>query len=347
MSDIIRYRGETRVIQRTIQNEAGAVLNIAGWSVVLTVNREENPTDSDEEIMRLTGVVTDAPNGVCEFYPEPADVDYVGRFYYDIWAVDAVTKESLMIKGQFIFLERIYKPGGVVLLPDITWVPTGTDGTEFPSGGDFQMAWEEDEPNPWIYQDHDGKTTITPSTLGTGGQHATLKPKYGGAVPHVLRPGQGLRLLTWMEQDLTFRFRLLGITGVLFEAGGWLAGVRFNDSDEMEYEIEAEYSIEDKRIEDSDSNLESGQTAGWFYVLLMNGVEDENDPGEFYHGIKWWPEADPEPDWDSGSNDIVMSGDGIVDPWIWWIAHQGLPFTDHKWRIAEIKVIRSGFTLAL
>lgn len=109
MSDIIRFRGDTTVIQRTIKNDAGAVLNIAGWTLWLTINAEARPSDVTNEMAQMSGTVTDAPNGVVEFQPTADQVDYVGVFFFDIQAIDASGVKSTLNHARFIFLQDITK----------------------------------------------------------------------------------------------------------------------------------------------------------------------------------------------------------------------------------------------
>jgi len=348
--DIERYRGDTTpIVVELVDADCEPIAEtILGASFRLTVSQEEWP-DTNPALFEIVGTDLDDTNKTITFAFTAVEADNIGAFYYDVEMTESGGVIHTVLKGLMVFEQDITKASGPAALPDVTWTPSGADGDPVPSGGSdpWIMSWEEDEPSPWEYEDHDGKLTITPSTIGTASQHTALKPNHEGVVPAVLRPGDAVRVLCWLEPDQQFRLRVLGITGTLFESGGWWASVRYNASDEIEYEIETEYSVEDLRREDSWSDDLAAQTAGWFYVLLVCGVEDENSPGEYYHGLKFWPELDAEPAWDSGTNDAYLEGDNVVSPWAWWLHHQGLPFTDHKWRIAEVKVIRTGVTFGL
>jgi hypothetical protein len=120
VSDITRYRGNTLPIQRTIVSDAGAVLNITGWTLVMTINREHDPTDAAEQIAEMVGVITDGPNGEVEFRPTASQMNYAGWFYFDVHATDALGKSGTVDKGLFTLLESLTDTGEI-----FTWVPTG------------------------------------------------------------------------------------------------------------------------------------------------------------------------------------------------------------------------------
>jgi hypothetical protein len=128
------------VIGKTIIDKAGNVLNINGWEFVLTVNREENPTDVAEQIAQMTGTVTDGPNGQVGFPPQYADMLEVGTFYFDIEATDATGHTDTIDKGQFIILQDITKQDveTVILLDTF-----GVDDTEIVATGE-NMVWVTD-----------------------------------------------------------------------------------------------------------------------------------------------------------------------------------------------------------
>lgn len=109
MSDITRYRGDTRRIRKTVRDGAGAVVDITDWAFVLTINSEADPEDAAEQVAQLVGTIYDAPNGVVDFLPAVADVEVAGTFYYDIQATDADGGFTTLDKGQFTLLQDITK----------------------------------------------------------------------------------------------------------------------------------------------------------------------------------------------------------------------------------------------
>lgn len=169
MSDIIRFRGDTTVIRRTIKNDAGAVLNIAGWTIWLTINAEARPADTTNQIAQMPGVITDAPNGVVEFSPDAVDVDYVGTYFFDIQAVDASGVVSTLNHARFIFLQDIMKSN-----PGQIWTPNGVTGERWTdwedSSGPFRgfMDCSDDTENWWEFQVRGGVPVVRWSGATTG-----------------------------------------------------------------------------------------------------------------------------------------------------------------------------------
>lgn len=108
--DLERYRGDTVPDSFTIKDSTGTVVNITGYSFLMTVNSDKNPADATNEIYQLTGSITDAPNGVVEFEPSAVQADQPpGTLYYDIQMTDASSKISTIVKGKLKYLQDITK----------------------------------------------------------------------------------------------------------------------------------------------------------------------------------------------------------------------------------------------
>ena len=105
MSDIVRRRGDTYRIRRYVKTAAGAVVNITDWIFKLTINKEAAPVDAIEQVAQIAGVIQDAPNGVVDFPPQVADVDWIGINYFDIEAIDSAGEKSTLDDGQFILIQ--------------------------------------------------------------------------------------------------------------------------------------------------------------------------------------------------------------------------------------------------
>jgi len=102
-------RGDTRPItfQRT-QN--GAVLDITGFTFQFTVNTDLNPSDATNEQFTLTGVITDAANGLYEFRPSSVNTDLTPkRYYYDVQQVDGSGYIHTIVKSDFDLDQDIEK----------------------------------------------------------------------------------------------------------------------------------------------------------------------------------------------------------------------------------------------
>ena len=104
MSDITRTRGDTYRIRRTVKS-GGVVVDITDWTFKLTISAVANPPDATDQVAQIAGVIDDAPNGVVDFTPVADDVNWVGRNFYDIEAVDAASAIITLDDGQFILLQ--------------------------------------------------------------------------------------------------------------------------------------------------------------------------------------------------------------------------------------------------
>lgn len=111
MTDIRRKRGDTYAEELEITSSTtGLVLDITGYSFVLTVDPEQFPSTSDNNLMSVTGSITDAVNGLVEFAPTALDADQTpGSYYYDIQMTDAAGRVRTIQEGRFIIIQDISK----------------------------------------------------------------------------------------------------------------------------------------------------------------------------------------------------------------------------------------------
>jgi len=110
MSDITRRRGDTYAdpVQVTSQATKSPV-NVTGYTFVLTVDLKQSPTTSANNLFVLTGVITDAANGIVEFAPTAAQTDRIGKFYYDIQMTDSAGRLRTIDSGKYTFQQDISK----------------------------------------------------------------------------------------------------------------------------------------------------------------------------------------------------------------------------------------------
>lgn len=169
MSNITTYRGDTRPIVRNV-TVGGVATNITGWSFILTINEEESPADTTNQIAQSIGIVTDGAAGEVSF-PQSFEMSAtVGRFFYDIETTDADGKTATR-KGEFNVLQDNTKGN-----PGQTWVPTETViGTAIPvDGSEYWQAIYSNGPPPagqtYTYQERDGVPVmrVEDSLLGGG-----------------------------------------------------------------------------------------------------------------------------------------------------------------------------------
>lgn len=90
MTAIVRFRGDTHAITRTMRSKrTGAIVPIDGYSFKMTVNTLEEPTDEVAQVFQMIGVITNAALGQYQFVPSTADAANTGNMFHDIEAVDA------------------------------------------------------------------------------------------------------------------------------------------------------------------------------------------------------------------------------------------------------------------
>jgi len=108
--DICIARGDTVPWTFTIKTSAGGVVNITGFSFLLTVDPSEAPLDALSNLFQLTGTITDAPNGVVQFGMSAAQANQVpGVYYYDLQMTDGAAKLRTVARGQFEFRQDVTK----------------------------------------------------------------------------------------------------------------------------------------------------------------------------------------------------------------------------------------------
>ena len=85
---IDRTRGDTYPIRMTMSNPDGTPMDLTDKQVLLTVNTEEDPVDTTNQLFQIVGTIIDAANGVVEFRPTDEQADNVGRFFFDVEVSD-------------------------------------------------------------------------------------------------------------------------------------------------------------------------------------------------------------------------------------------------------------------
>lgn len=110
MSQIIQIDDDTKTIEwgrgdsdfkkfQVLQSD-GSPDDITGRTYRLTTSESAQPHDVDTPIFTLTGIITDAPNGIVEFAPTPTDTDIEHRtLYYDIEETDGGGRVKTLLIG--------------------------------------------------------------------------------------------------------------------------------------------------------------------------------------------------------------------------------------------------------
>lgn len=103
------YQGEDYVATGTHRvSEGGAVVNITGWTIVLTIKRL--PTDSPA-VLSVNGVVPTGTDGVYTVSLTAAQTAAlgVGDYHCDVWRTNSGAKTELAI-GFFSVLQPVRTP---------------------------------------------------------------------------------------------------------------------------------------------------------------------------------------------------------------------------------------------
>lgn len=117
---LCRKRGDSFADEFTIrepQTEAqaqagtpGTPIDITGFSFLLTVDPEPDPTDALNNLFQLTGNITDATNGVVDFSPSAVQSDQApDTYFYDIQQTDGAAKIRTIAVGQYEITQDITK----------------------------------------------------------------------------------------------------------------------------------------------------------------------------------------------------------------------------------------------
>lgn len=107
---IERPRGDTYADIFTILSEnTGLALNIGSCTFLLTVDPDNDPSSSADNLYQLTGTVTDALNGVVEFAPSAGQADLVGNFWFDVQMIDGTGRKRTIVSGPYKYTQDVTK----------------------------------------------------------------------------------------------------------------------------------------------------------------------------------------------------------------------------------------------
>ena len=110
MTDIVRKRGDTYADEFELTSElTGLVIDITGYTFLLTIDPEKDPVDNTNNLYQLTGNITDATNGLVEFVPSAANTDVLGRYYFDAQLIGTDGRLRTFDSGKYKFVQDITK----------------------------------------------------------------------------------------------------------------------------------------------------------------------------------------------------------------------------------------------
>ena len=107
---ICRTRGDTRSFTFELRDkDTSAAIDITGRSYLLTVNSEEDPSNTDNELFQLTGTV-DGPNGKVTFSLSTGQADQTpGEYYYDLQETGTDSSIKTRVKSTYTVSQDITK----------------------------------------------------------------------------------------------------------------------------------------------------------------------------------------------------------------------------------------------
>ena len=110
MTDLTRKRGDTYADQIVVVDSTGVVVDITGYSFVLTVDPSNAPSSAANNLFSLTGGIIDAVNGVVEFAPTALQADQApGRYWYDVQMTDVGAAIRTIVTGRYTIEQDISK----------------------------------------------------------------------------------------------------------------------------------------------------------------------------------------------------------------------------------------------
>lgn len=112
MPVITMFRGDSFNIVFTLKDAASKTpLDLTGSTFILTVDRKENPVDSNTRLFTVNGSVDSDPiTGKVSFKPTATHTSTAGSFYYDIQMSTASTSQvRTVVKDKFIITQDITK----------------------------------------------------------------------------------------------------------------------------------------------------------------------------------------------------------------------------------------------
>jgi len=116
--EICRFRGDTKPVKRALtQSGSPSVVDITGFSFLLTVNTSKNPNTDvtpavGSEQFQISATITDGPNGKFQFdydaSPNPSEIP-AGSYFYDIQMIDGGGIVRTIAKSKYVVKQDITK----------------------------------------------------------------------------------------------------------------------------------------------------------------------------------------------------------------------------------------------
>jgi hypothetical protein len=106
--DMCVSRGDSEIFAFTLVDSAGVVIDISGFTFIMTGDTREEPSDTTTHIFQLTGVVPLGTDGRIVFTPAITDFVDLGDNFFDVQQNDSGIIRTI-IKGGFDIQQDITK----------------------------------------------------------------------------------------------------------------------------------------------------------------------------------------------------------------------------------------------
>jgi hypothetical protein len=104
--NICLTRGDTQPFGFELEDENNVARNLAGYSYVLTVNTESDPTTNTNEVFNVVGSIS---GNVVSFNLNSSEADQLGVLFYDFQETDPSSAILTLAKGDIDWGQDITK----------------------------------------------------------------------------------------------------------------------------------------------------------------------------------------------------------------------------------------------
>ena len=104
---IERQRGDTYDHLFQLLDEDNSPITLTSETFTLTINTEENPTDTSNQVLTVGGAIVDANSGKISFNIDGSEP--LGTNYFDIQMTDNAGNLRTIVKGQWVIEQDITK----------------------------------------------------------------------------------------------------------------------------------------------------------------------------------------------------------------------------------------------
>ena len=105
---IERKRGDTEELILNLKTNKKPK-NITGYNFILTVNKEQSPINSNNQLFQITATIVNAEAGSIMFVFDETNTNFIGQYFFDITMIKPDGKIRTISEGYFIFTQDICK----------------------------------------------------------------------------------------------------------------------------------------------------------------------------------------------------------------------------------------------